>query len=115
LSLDGAVQKGDRLVVKVPEGEAVLTLVPRVQQHVTELLKRYDVPQGSFVAVEPATGRVLALASFSAKNPKDKPFGVRAVAPAVLRHRIVTNFTAEAEGIRPERIIEDLLKSVPTE
>jgi MoxR-like ATPase len=40
---------------------------------------------------------------------------VRAVAPAVLRHRIVTNFTAEAEGVRPERIIEDLLKSVPTE
>ncbi|HYM81838.1 MAG TPA: MoxR family ATPase [Candidatus Limnocylindria bacterium] len=40
---------------------------------------------------------------------------VRAVAPSVLRHRIVTNFTAEAEGIKPERIIEDLLKSVPTE
>ena len=40
---------------------------------------------------------------------------VRAVAPAVLRHRIVTNFTAEAEGIRPERIIEDLLKTVPSE
>jgi len=40
---------------------------------------------------------------------------VRAVAPAVLRHRIVTNFTAEAEGIKPERIINDLLASVPTE
>jgi MoxR-like ATPase len=40
---------------------------------------------------------------------------VRAVAPAVLRHRIVTNFTAEAEGIKPERIISDLLASVPTE
>jgi MoxR-like ATPase len=40
---------------------------------------------------------------------------VRAVAPAVLRHRIVTNFTAEAEGIKPERIISDLLTSVPTE
>jgi MoxR-like ATPase len=40
---------------------------------------------------------------------------VQAVAPAVLRHRIVTNFTAEAEGVRPDRIIADLLKSVPTE
>jgi MoxR-like ATPase len=40
---------------------------------------------------------------------------VRAVAPAVLRHRIVTNFTAEAEGVKPERIIADLLASVPTE
>ena len=40
---------------------------------------------------------------------------VRAVAPSVLRHRIVTNFTAEAEGVKPERIIEELLKSVPSE
>ena len=40
---------------------------------------------------------------------------VKAVAPAVLRHRIVTNFTAEAEGVKPERIIEELLKTVPVE
>jgi len=40
---------------------------------------------------------------------------VKAVAPAVLRHRIVSNFTAEAEGIKPERIIEDLLGAVPSE
>jgi MoxR-like ATPase len=40
---------------------------------------------------------------------------VQAVAPAVLRHRVITNFSAEAEGVRPERIIEDLLKTVSTE
>jgi MoxR-like ATPase len=40
---------------------------------------------------------------------------VKAVALAVLRHRIVTNFTAEAEGIKPDRIIEDLLRTIPTE
>lgn len=40
---------------------------------------------------------------------------VKAIAPAVLRHRIVTNFTAEAEGIKPDRIIEDLLAQVPAE
>jgi MoxR-like ATPase len=40
---------------------------------------------------------------------------VKAVALAVLRHRIVTNFSAEAEGVKPDRIISDLLKSVPTE
>jgi MoxR-like ATPase len=40
---------------------------------------------------------------------------VQAVAPSVLRHRIVTNFAAEAEGVKPERIIADLLQSVPTE
>ncbi len=40
---------------------------------------------------------------------------VQAVAPSVLRHRIITNFTAEAEGVKPEQIIADLLKTVPTE
>ena len=34
---------------------------------------------------------------------------VRAVAPAVLRHRLVTNFNAEADGVRPDRIVADLL------
>jgi MoxR-like ATPase len=40
---------------------------------------------------------------------------VKAVAPAVLRHRIVTNFTAEAEGVKPDRIVADLLQHVPSE
>ena len=40
---------------------------------------------------------------------------VQAVAPAVLRHRIVTNFAAEAEGVKPERIVQDLLQGVSTD
>ncbi len=36
---------------------------------------------------------------------------IRALAHPVFRHRIVTNFSAEAEGYTPERIIEDLLSS----
>ena len=39
---------------------------------------------------------------------------VQAVAPSVLRHRIVTNFTAEAEGVKPDRIVADLLAAIPT-
>ncbi len=37
---------------------------------------------------------------------------VKAVAPAVLRHRIVRNFKAEAEGVTVDRIIEKLLAGV---
>jgi MoxR-like ATPase len=40
---------------------------------------------------------------------------VRAVAPMVLRHRVVTNFNAEAEGVKGDRIVADLLKHVPAE
>ncbi len=40
---------------------------------------------------------------------------VRAVAPAVLRHRLVTNFNAEADGVKPDRIVDDLLREVRSE
>ncbi len=35
---------------------------------------------------------------------------VKAIAPAILRHRIVKNFKAEAEGISVEKIIEELIR-----
>jgi MoxR-like ATPase len=38
---------------------------------------------------------------------------VQSVAPAVLRHRIVTNFRAESQGINSEEIVRRLLEKVP--
>jgi MoxR-like ATPase len=38
---------------------------------------------------------------------------IEAVAPAVLRHRIVPNFNAEAEGISVEQIIDKILSLIP--
>ncbi len=38
---------------------------------------------------------------------------VRAVAPPVLRHRIITNFNAEAEGIKPDDIVRKLIDLIP--
>jgi MoxR-like ATPase len=38
---------------------------------------------------------------------------VRAVAPAVLRHRIITNFNAEAEGVKPDDIVRRLTDLIP--
>jgi MoxR-like ATPase len=35
---------------------------------------------------------------------------VRAVAPAVLRHRVVTNFQAEAEGRTSDSVVEELIQ-----
>ena len=37
---------------------------------------------------------------------------VRAVAPPVLRHRILTNFNAEAEGIKPDDVVRRLIDLV---
>ncbi len=40
---------------------------------------------------------------------------IAAIAPHVLRHRVLTNFQAQAEGINSVKIIEMLLKQIPTE
>ncbi len=40
---------------------------------------------------------------------------VRSVAGPVLRHRIVTNFNAEAEGLKPDDIVQRLVKHVPVD
>ena len=38
---------------------------------------------------------------------------IRAVAAPVLRHRIITNFNAEAEGIKPDDIVRRLIEIIP--
>lgn len=38
---------------------------------------------------------------------------VRAVAAPVLRHRIITNFNAEAEGVKPDDIVRRLIDRIP--
>ncbi|MBN1555231.1 MAG: MoxR family ATPase [Phycisphaerae bacterium] len=38
---------------------------------------------------------------------------VRAVAKPVMRHRLFTNFNADAEGVAPDGIVEKLLQTVP--
>jgi MoxR-like ATPase len=40
---------------------------------------------------------------------------IRAVAPPVLRHRIMTNFNAEAEGVKPDDIIARLAEIIPAD
>ena len=41
------------------------------------------------------------------------PDDIRRVAYPVLRHRVLTNFAAQAEGVNTERVIADLLEHVP--
>ncbi len=38
---------------------------------------------------------------------------MQSVAAPVLRHRILTNFNAEAEGVRPDDIVKKLIDLIP--
>ena len=40
---------------------------------------------------------------------------IRAAAKPALRHRIILNFEAQAEGISPDAVIEDILQSIVVE
>jgi MoxR-like ATPase len=56
---------------------------------------------------------ILGAKAHAAVNGKYSPdiIDVQAVAPAILRHRIVRNYKAEAEGIKEDHIINEILKS----
>ncbi|MFQ5417889.1 MAG: AAA family ATPase [Myxococcota bacterium] len=42
------------------------------------------------------------------------PHDVKRVAPDVLRHRVVASYEAEADGVRPDRIVEAVLATIET-
>ncbi len=64
----------------------------------------------------PRAGQYLVLGAKALAALEGRPApgieDVRAVAPSVLRHRLVTNFNAEAEGVDTDALIERLLASV---
>ncbi len=43
------------------------------------------------------------------------PEHIKAVAHPVLRHRLITNFNAEADGVTSDNVIDTLLKEIPVE
>ena len=114
-----AIQNMQRLVLSVGVGEYVINYVarlvratrpkdPTAPEYVTELV---DWGAG------PRAGQYLILGG-KAMAAMDGRFSVslddvRAVAVPVLRHRIATNFQAQAEGTDSVRIVQRLLEDVP--
>jgi len=78
-----------------------------------ELVKRY-VRWGA----GPRAGQALILGAKAHAilqgHPVVAPADIQRVAYPVLRHRILTNFAGEAEGVRAEQIIKAVLDLVPT-
>jgi MoxR-like ATPase len=90
---------------------AALARATRPANGAAELVRRY-VRWGA----GPRAGQALILGAKAHALLRGKlvvaPEDIRRVALPVLRHRILVNFAAEAEGIGPESIIEDLLERV---
>lgn len=88
-----------RLVAPLGEGRAVLTIDPALQAKLVRSLETYRVPWGATVLLEPATGRVLALAEHSRAEPGRRGLALAAFAPAASLFKIVTAAALLEEGV----------------
>jgi len=80
---------------------------PSAHEMATKYIRYGSSPRGAQALVE--CGRVLALMRGRLHLSTDD---VQAVASAVLRHRIILNFDAHADGATPETVLKRIIQSV---
>ena len=100
-------REGGRIVVPFANGtRAVLTLDPVLQEAMEGYFRRHPVPYGVFVAVEPASGRVLAMVEHSTREPRHNSWALRATYPAASIFKLVTASAAiEEKKVSPDTVI----------
>lgn len=124
--LDGAdVQRVQHLVRECPVPEHViryalrLVRATRIKEDSAENRKPQIVrdylawgagPRASQNLVLAAKARAVLAGSFHVT-----PDHIKAVAYPVLRHRIITNFNAEADGVTTDAVVAQLLEEIPVE
>jgi len=94
-------READRYVAPLGSGRAVLTTVPRLQRRIEKLLSDYRVPWAAAVLLEPSTGRVLAMAEHSQREPGKRGLSLEARAPAASVFKIVTSSALLHRGFEP--------------
>lgn len=102
---DSSSQMRGKIVGKTKSDDYIfLTLDPELQALATELIESSPATHAALVAVEPSTGRLLALAQKS--NSIENPL-LHAEFPAASLFKVVTTAAAlEKENIQPESIIK---------
>jgi cell division protein FtsI/penicillin-binding protein 2 len=93
-SAEGAASDGTRVTLSLDE---------ELQKKVFALFRRFDPPYGVFAAMEPATGRVVALVGYRRGGEPDPRLPLKAVYPAASLIKVVTASAALENGkISPE-------------
>lgn len=96
-----AQPRDDVWVVPRRDGtRAVLTVDPDLQSHVRALFRRYDVPVGGLVAIEPKTGRVLAYVGYEAGKGDSAGVVTDPAPPAASVFKIVTASALLDAGVK---------------
>jgi cell division protein FtsI/penicillin-binding protein 2 len=100
-----AKKKNGRLVQDLGDGrKAELTILPPLQNRAKAIMQQAEVPYGAFVAIEPSTGRVLAYASHSDREPSLTTLPLLANPPAASVFKVITSAALlEHANINPDR------------
>ncbi len=92
------------LVSDLPSGRtAILSLDADLQGSMEALFARYEVPYGGLVAIEPASGRVLAYVSHQSAEGARVDLARSPAPPAASVFKIVTAAALLERGVGPER------------
>lgn len=126
VTIDRVVNADDLLamqsvVLQVPVAEHVM----RYAMRLTRKTRVDDEKAPDFIrnyvtwGAGPRASQFLVLAGKSRALLHGRPYvateDIRAVAAPVLRHRIITNFNAEADGVKPDDIVKRLIEATPVE
>jgi len=99
-----------KFVVPFKNGlKTVYTLNPSLQNGMKGYLQKNRVPYGVFVAMDPHSGKILALVEHSSKEPRAKNLALRATYPAASIFKLITASAAiEERQASPETQIESV-------
>ena len=83
--------EGSTAYVNLPDGrKAKLSLNKEMQDNIVNSFSEHPVPHGGAVAIEPNTGRILAIASASNDRPKVENYATRTLAPSASVFKLIT-------------------------
>ena len=106
-SLPAARFDGNRFLAQRADGITVVYAINHVlQERVQQVMADYRLPYGVFVAVEPKTGRILALAAHSSTNPAWEVHAPYNIYPMASLFKIVTAASAlEQRKVTPATVL----------
>lgn len=106
--LPSAQETGSGLSATAADGTVLhYSIMPSLQQRVQRYLQSYQVPYGILVALEPASGRILALASHSSLTPAWNHDAAYQLYPMASLFKMVTAAAALEHGkITPNTVLE---------
>lgn len=106
--LPAAQETGNGLAATAPDGTILhYSIIPDLQQRVQRYLQAYQVPYGLLIALEPESGRVLAMTSHSSLTPAWTHEAAYQLYPMASLFKMVTAASALENGkITPNTVLE---------